>query len=134
MTPDPIERVRLFMQTCGETRTSWPYPVTVMRVIAEVAKRGTVQVRFLRARLGVDKGYLSRILNRLETDGIVVRQQSTVDKRALLVRSTPRCDQLGSAYRACSERPIRVLLAALDTVGQRRLLEAIDMVCRASPT
>jgi DNA-binding MarR family transcriptional regulator/GNAT superfamily N-acetyltransferase len=62
----------------GESRTLW-----------EVGPDG-VEVRALRARLGLDSGYLSRVLRSLERQGLVVVEVSAADGRVRSVRLTER--------------------------------------------
>src|SRR5690349_10425392 len=65
-----------------------PYGLTESRVVYELAQRGEMEVADLRAELGVDAGYLSRLLARLEGDGVVGRRPSLWDKRRQVARLT----------------------------------------------
>src|SRR5215831_20995751 len=60
----------------GESRTLW-----------EIGPEG-VEVRALRARLGLDSGYLSRVLRSLERQGLVVVEASAEDGRVRWARLT----------------------------------------------
>lgn len=55
---------------------------------AEPGGRAGTGVSDLRQRLGLDPGYLSRILGRLENDGLVRREQDPVDARRQVVTLT----------------------------------------------
>src|SRR5215470_6047555 len=63
-------------RTMGESRTLW-----------EIGPEG-VEVRALRARLGLDSGYLSRVLRSLERQGLVVVEASAEDGRVRSARLT----------------------------------------------
>ncbi|HEV8529023.1 MAG TPA: MarR family winged helix-turn-helix transcriptional regulator, partial [Actinomycetes bacterium] len=65
-----------------------PYTLTEARVIFELAQGEQVEVATLRRRLGLDPGYLSRILGRDESDGLIIRSRSTSDARRQVVRLT----------------------------------------------
>jgi DNA-binding MarR family transcriptional regulator len=62
-------------------------PLAASRILWEVGTEG-VDVRSLRARLGLDSGYLSRLLRSLEVDGLVVVTPDEVDGRVRMVRHT----------------------------------------------
>src|SRR5919204_2635266 len=60
----------------GESRTLW-----------EVGPAGA-EVRELRARLGLDSGYTSRVLQSLERQGLISVQPSPADRRVRYVQLT----------------------------------------------
>src|SRR3954447_26515357 len=62
-------------------------PLGASRVLWEVGD-APVDVRALRARLDLDSGYLSRLLRRLERDGLVVVEPAPNDGRVRTVRLT----------------------------------------------
>jgi DNA-binding MarR family transcriptional regulator/GNAT superfamily N-acetyltransferase len=105
-----------------------PYSLTEARVIFELAQRGRTEVTDLRRDLGLDPGYLSRMLRRFESDGLVVREVSAVDARRQVIGLT---EQGRSAYSTLDRRSaegIAGLLGHLDDAQQRRLLSAMGAV------
>jgi DNA-binding MarR family transcriptional regulator/GNAT superfamily N-acetyltransferase len=74
-------------------------PLGFARVLWELEPGGT-DVRALRSRLGLDSGYLSRLLRSLEADGLVVVSSHAGDARVRTVRPT----EAGSAERAVLDR------------------------------
>jgi DNA-binding MarR family transcriptional regulator/GNAT superfamily N-acetyltransferase len=110
----------------GLVRT--PYSLTEARVIFELAQRDRTEVTALRRDLGLDPGYLSRMLGRFESDGLVAREMSAVDARRQVVGLT---DQGHKAYQTLDHRSaedIDRLLGRLDEGQQRRLLAAMAEV------
>lgn len=99
------------------------------RLLWEVEPDGS-EVRVLRSRLGLDSGYLSRQLRRLESDGLVTTDPDTDDGRVRKVRLTGA----GVAERALLDRGSDELAeSVLDplTDGQRdRLVAAMAEVER----
>ena len=96
------------------------YSLTEARLIFELGSRRDADVGQLRAALGLDAGYLSRILGRFERDGLITRERSATDARRQTVRLTPAGD---SACRTLDERAdeqVAELLGALDEPSQRR--------------
>ena len=65
-----------------------PYTLTESRVLFEIASLGTVEVSWLRQALDIDPGYLSRVLARFESDGLVTRHRSAADARRQEIRAT----------------------------------------------
>jgi ribosomal protein S18 acetylase RimI-like enzyme len=102
-------------------------PLGQARLLWEIGPDGS-DVRLLRSRLGLDSGYLSRLLRSLEDDGLVAVEQSRTDGRVRTARLTAR----GLAERAVldqrSDEAARSTLAPL-SVGQRaRLIAAMAEV------
>src|SRR5436305_13420399 len=65
-----------------------PYSLTEARVIFELGQRDATNSADLRHTLDLDAGYLSRILDRFETDGLIGRERSTTDRRRQVIRLT----------------------------------------------
>ena len=63
-------------------------PLGQARVLWEIGPDG-IRVRALRSRLGLDSGYLSRILRALEAAGLIAVGADEADKRVRAVRLTP---------------------------------------------
>lgn len=105
-----------------------PYSLTEARVLFELAARDEVGVSELRQLLGIDAGYLSRLLGRFASDGLVVREAARDDARRQIVRLTP---QGRTAYRRIDDEQVRAteqLLEPLDEDGRRRLVTAMNQI------
>jgi DNA-binding MarR family transcriptional regulator/GNAT superfamily N-acetyltransferase len=104
-------------------------PLGASRVLWEVGPDG-VDVRTIRARLGLDSGYLSRLLRNLESDGLVTVEPDAADQRVRVVRLT----RAGRVERAeldrRSDELAASLLASLDDHRSQQLLEAMATVER----
>ena len=104
-------------------------PMVEARILWEIGPQGA-EVRALRARLGLDSGYLSRVLRSLERQGLVVVGTSSDDRRVRGARLT----EAGLAERA--ELDLRSDAVATGMLQQRstgqrtKLLEAMDVVER----
>jgi DNA-binding MarR family transcriptional regulator/ribosomal protein S18 acetylase RimI-like enzyme len=104
-------------------------PLGASRVLWEIGEDGA-DVRSLRARLGLDSGYLSRLLRSLERERLVSVGADRSDKRVRTVRLTAA----GRAERALLDRRsdelASSLLAPLSEEHRARLLEAMGVVER----
>ncbi len=97
-------------------------PLGASRLLWELGPDGR-DVRELRAELGLDSGYLSRLLRSLESDGLVEVAATAPDRRVRVARLTPA----GVAERAELDRRGDLAAASvLDPLapGQRRRLVA----------
>jgi DNA-binding MarR family transcriptional regulator/GNAT superfamily N-acetyltransferase len=104
-------------------------PLGQARVLWEIGPDGR-DVRDLRARLGLDSGYLSRLLRALEQDGLVTVGVSEADGR----RRTARLTAQGTAERGELDRrsddAAAALLGALSGRQRDRLVTAMAEVER----
>jgi DNA-binding MarR family transcriptional regulator/GNAT superfamily N-acetyltransferase len=100
-----------------------PYTLTEARVIFELAQRDVVEVAGLRRELDIDAGYLSRILSRFESDGLVGRERSSTDARRQIIWLTSAGRE---AYVVLDRRSGTEITAMLDRLGgeQRQRLTA----------
>ena len=67
-----------------------PYSFTKVRVLFEIAYREQLTTSYLSRELGRDPGYLSRIVARLEQQGLIKKKRSLIDARRRLLSLTPR--------------------------------------------
>ncbi|GAA4242048.1 helix-turn-helix domain-containing GNAT family N-acetyltransferase [Actinomadura meridiana] len=132
---DDIGTVRAFNRfytgvigVLGEGLVRSPYSLTEARVIFELAQREDTEVLNLRRTLALDAGYLSRMLARFESDGLVARERLAGDARRQSVRLTARGREVFAMLDARSVTEIRDLLEGLPTGDRRRLLAAMRTV------
>lgn len=95
----------------------------------EIAEDGT-DVRSIRARLDLDSGYLSRLLRRLEEEGLVVVERDSSDQRVRKVRLTDAGRAERDALDRRSDQLAWSLLAPLDERRRSQLVEAMKIVER----
>jgi DNA-binding MarR family transcriptional regulator/GNAT superfamily N-acetyltransferase len=109
-------------------------PLAAARLIFEVGVEGTT-VRELRDRLGLDSGYLSRLLRTLQDRGLVVVEPDPSDLRRRRVALT---QEGSSTYRRLDERSERLAEGILQPLTERqrdRLTAALataDLLVRAA--
>jgi DNA-binding MarR family transcriptional regulator/GNAT superfamily N-acetyltransferase len=136
-TADPVTAVREFNRfytgiigVLAEGLLHTPYSLTEARVIFELAQRDETEVVALRRDLGLDAGYLSRMLARFEADGLVARQQSGADARRQVVRLTGAGRNVFAMLDTRAARDVATLLGRIGEPAQRRLLAAMGTVCQ----
>ncbi|HJU47588.1 MAG TPA: MarR family winged helix-turn-helix transcriptional regulator [Gaiellaceae bacterium] len=104
-------------------------PLGEARLLWEVARQGA-DVRDLRARLGLDSGYLSRLLRALEQEGLVSVTPSSRDARVRRVELTPRGAAEWDELESRSEEFAASVLRPLNAGQREALLEAMGTVSR----
>jgi DNA-binding MarR family transcriptional regulator len=99
-------------------------PLGPSRLLFEIGAHG-VGVRTLRQRLGLDSGYVSRLLRQLEDEGLVRVVADPADGRRRLATLTPRGRREWRALDDRSEELARALVAPLTDSQRARLAEAL---------
>lgn len=105
-----------------------PYTLAEARVLFELAHRTPVEVAEVRSVLGLDGGYLSRMLARFETDGLLTRRSSPDDARRQVVVLTDQGVGVARMLEDRSDEQVRGLLAPLGESDQRRLVAAMEAI------
>jgi DNA-binding MarR family transcriptional regulator/N-acetylglutamate synthase-like GNAT family acetyltransferase len=104
-------------------------PLGQSRVLWEIGPEGK-EVRTLRARLGLDSGYLSRLLRALETEGLVLVTPDHADARVRSARLTPAGLAERTRLDRHSDRLAATILTPLSVAQRARLVGAMAEVER----
>jgi DNA-binding MarR family transcriptional regulator/GNAT superfamily N-acetyltransferase len=112
----------------GESYLDSPFSLTQVRVLYELAHRETSTASELAKELGLDTGYLSRILRGFQNDGLIERRPSEADGRQSLLRLTDRGQQAFAPLTARSSEQIGAMLSGLSPGEQDRLLAAMRTI------
>jgi DNA-binding MarR family transcriptional regulator/GNAT superfamily N-acetyltransferase len=101
-----------------------PYSLAEARVLFELAHEEDVTATELSHELGLDPGYLSRILARFERGGLLERVVSGADGRRRLLRLTAAGEDAFSELDRRSREEVSGMLEGITEEDQRRLLDA----------
>jgi len=136
MTSEAIERVRSFNRLVSQRigalddhYLSRDRPLGEARVLWEIGEDGA-DVRDLRCRLALDSGYLSRLLQALETDGLVSVRPSDADRRVRTAHLTAAGRRERRVLERRSDELAQSFLAPLGERQQERLVTAMGEVER----
>ena len=109
---------------------SSPFSLAEARVLYELAHREKPTATEIRKELGLDAGYMSRILRDFERRKLVAREPSKTDERQRFLFLTGKGRR---AFRPLDERSSRDVAAMIDTVSPRernQLVQAVETVQR----
>jgi DNA-binding MarR family transcriptional regulator/N-acetylglutamate synthase-like GNAT family acetyltransferase len=105
-----------------------PFSLTEVRVLYELAHADETSASRLREELGLDAGYLSRILRGFEERGLVDKKPSATDGRRNMLSLTARGREAFAPLDARSQEDIASMLDALSDVEVERLIEAMGTI------
>jgi DNA-binding MarR family transcriptional regulator/GNAT superfamily N-acetyltransferase len=130
---DDVRRFnRFFTRRIGVLREGLlhsPYSLAEARILFEIAHRErALTASDLSRDLGLDPGYLSRILARLEQQRLIDKLRSETDARRRFLSLTPEGKEAFSSLDARSREEVAEMLGGLSEREQRRLLEAMRII------
>src|SRR4051812_11214150 len=105
-----------------------PHPLAEARVLYELGHSGGMETASLRANLDVDAGQLSRLLGRLEGEGLLAREPSPGDARRRRVALTAHGERAFSTLDRRTVEQVGELLDELPDDRQARLIAALTEV------
>src|SRR5260370_12838449 len=128
MTEPPEERIgtirqfnRFFTREIGVLREGLlhsPYSLTEARILFEIAHHDKLTASDLCRELGLDPGYLSRILARLEQQRLIERVRSESDGRQRILHLTAEGHKACATLDQRSRDEMSECLTALDSDKQ----------------
>ena len=124
---------RFYTRTIGVLREGAyksPFSLTEVRVLYELAHRDQPTATALGRDLGLDAGYLSRILRGFERRGLVLKTRSTADGRQSHLALTAQGRKVFAPLNARSHDEVAALLGGLSSAAQGRLVGAMQTIER----
>jgi len=107
-----------------------PFSLSEARVLYELAQRGNLAAKEIGIELGLDPGYLSRIIQKFDEDGLVARKPLPSDRRQYQLSLTAKGRQAFARLERSSHDDVAAMLAALPRGGSQRLIEAMSAIER----
>lgn len=130
---DPISAVRRFNRfytrrigALDEAHLGSPYNLAEMRVLYEVAQAPDgITPKALAGRTSMDPGYLSRVLKRFESEGMLQRQTDQSDRRSVSVWLTTEGIHAYNSWLGSAQGAVEGMIAPLSTVQRTKLIKAM---------
>ena len=114
-----------FIGTLNEGLLNSPYSLAEARVLYELATRDAPKAKEIADELGVDAGYLSRLLGKFERDGLLKRKASEQDGRYADLMLTARGRSAFKKLNALSEEQAETVLEGLPPSARTQLVDCM---------
>jgi DNA-binding MarR family transcriptional regulator/GNAT superfamily N-acetyltransferase len=105
-----------------------PFSLTEVRVLYELAHREGVTASELARELGLDAGYLSRVLGKFETDRLITRTHSASDGRQTVLALTSKGRKAFGPLNRASQGQIAAMLAPLRPGDRYKLVRSMRVI------
>lgn len=122
---------RFFTRQIGVLREGLlhsPYSLTEARIIFELANRDNLTASDLGKELGLDAGYLSRMLNKFAQQNLIEKKPSDSDGRQRLINLTAEGREAFSLLDNRSNDEISEMLDELSESDRIRLIDAMQTI------
>lgn len=107
-----------------------PFSLSEARVLYELAHRDNASAKEIGAELGLDAGYLSRIVQNFDESGLITREPLPSDRRQYRLSLTERGRQAFAEVELSTNDDIAAMLAAVPPDGRKRLIGAMGDIER----
>jgi DNA-binding MarR family transcriptional regulator/N-acetylglutamate synthase-like GNAT family acetyltransferase len=104
------------------------YSLTEVRVLYELAQRDDLTASDLGRSLGLDAGYLSRMLAAFQRGGLIRKREAADDGRRALLMLTKQGRAVFTDLDARASQEVRALLGTLSADDERRLVSAMHAI------
>jgi DNA-binding MarR family transcriptional regulator/GNAT superfamily N-acetyltransferase len=115
-----------FIGTLNEGLLNSPYSLAEARVLYELATRDAPKAGEIAEELGVDAGYLSRLLGKFERDGLLKRKASEQDGRYADLTLTARGRSAFKKLNALSDGQAQTVLQDLPRSASMQLIDCMQ--------
>jgi DNA-binding MarR family transcriptional regulator/GNAT superfamily N-acetyltransferase len=117
-----------FIGTLNEGLLNTDYSLAEARVLYELATRTTPRASEIAEELGVDPGYLSRLLGKFEHDGLLRKKTSEQDGRYAELMLTAAGKSAFKKLNALSEQQAHTILQGLPPTARMELVHCMKTI------
>lgn len=105
-----------------------PYSLAEVRLLYELQYHAPATATTLRLELGLDAGYLSRILQRFSRQGLLTKERVAADGRQTRLALSGKGRRTFKAIEARQRKTVSAMLGKLPPGDQRRLIESMRSI------
>ncbi|WP_262047276.1 helix-turn-helix domain-containing GNAT family N-acetyltransferase [Bradyrhizobium sp. Bra78] len=134
-TDDPIAAVRAFnrfytrkLGVLDQHLGKSPFSLSEARVLYELAQRDDLAAKEIGNELGLDPGYLSRIVQSFDEKGLITRRPLPADRRQYQLSLTAKGRQTFAKLNLGSQNEVAAMLAQLSASDATRLTQAMGTI------
>ncbi|WP_298245457.1 helix-turn-helix domain-containing GNAT family N-acetyltransferase [uncultured Bradyrhizobium sp.] len=132
---DPITAVRAFnrfytrkLGVLDQHLGKSPFSLSEARVLYELAHRDDMAAKEIGIELGLDPGYLSRIVQNFDEKGLITRKPLPADRRQHQLSLTAKGRQTFAKLNQSSQSEVAAMLAELSSDDATRLTQAMATI------
>jgi DNA-binding MarR family transcriptional regulator/GNAT superfamily N-acetyltransferase len=107
-----------------------PFSLSEARVLYELANRQSPSAKEIGTELGLDAGYLSRIVQKFDEDGLIARKPFAADRRQYQLSLTAKGRRAFAKLDRSSHDDVADMLAVLPQDDRKRLIAAMAAIER----
>lgn len=122
---------RFYTQHLGVLQEAWldsPFSLTEARVLYELTQHDAMTATEIGSALGIDAGYLSRMLRDFEGKGLIQRRAAPQDARQTLISLSAKGRKAFAPLEERSKGQVARAIATLSQTDQRRLVAAMGTI------
>ena len=136
-TADDVAAIRRFnrfytrqLGLLDESMLASPYSLSEARVLYELAQHGEMAASDLIRELGLDAGYLSRMLKKFEDQGLIRRAPAEDDARRAVIALTPKGQAAYAPLDHGSQEAVVGMLGRMAAADRPRFVAAMKTIAR----
>ncbi|GLR92140.1 bifunctional helix-turn-helix transcriptional regulator/GNAT family N-acetyltransferase [Bradyrhizobium iriomotense] len=135
VSDDQVEAVRAFnrfytrkLGVLDQQLLKTPFSLSEARVLYELAHRDALSAKEIGIELGLDPGYLSRIVQNFDEAGLIARKPLATDRRQYQLSLTAKGRQAFARLERSTQEDVAAMLRPLAEADRTRLTGAMDTV------
>lgn len=105
-----------------------PFSLTETRILFEINRTSNCTAKLLQEELGLDRGYVSRMLKRFEEQNLIYKQKWEEDGRTYFIHLTEKGEKIYRDLENKADRQVEFLLRNLDLDKQQKLIESMSTI------
>ncbi|PGM55912.1 helix-turn-helix domain-containing GNAT family N-acetyltransferase [Bacillus sp. AFS053548] len=105
-----------------------PFPLTEARIITEINENHGCTATDIIEKLGIDRGYLSRIIQRFDEENIISKIQSPEDKRQYTLHLTAKGNEIYNKLVNDANIGVESMIQSLSTPEVKELVKSMETI------
>lgn len=104
------------------------YSMLEARILFEIVENKECFAHLIAKKLGIDKGYLSRILKNFEKNGLIERKVNKDDARLSEIKPTSKCEKIVCELIEKTNQKTLSVLSNLNDKDCEKIIQAINTI------
>lgn len=105
-----------------------PFPLTDARVITELHYSNGTTATEIREKLGIDRGYMSRILQKFEDENIITKKRSSNDQRQYSLYLTKHGEELYDGLIENANQGVEKMIESISLPDLSNLITSMEII------